>query len=67
MICAFGPVTPDGYGICYNPQKQQIIFTITSFKKSLATDSAKFSTLLCEALQEMKDVINTTQSLTTKL
>lgn len=65
MICAFGAVTPGGYGICYNPQKQQIIFTITSFKNSLATDSAKFSTLLCEALQEMKDVIATTQSITT--
>lgn len=65
MFCAFGAVTPDGYGICYNPQNERIIFTVTSFTKCPKTDSAKFSTLLCEALQEMKNVIKTTQSLTT--
>ena len=55
-------MTPDGYGICYNPQKQQIVLTIISFK-NLLHQTAKFSALLCEALQDMKDVINTIQSL----
>ena len=32
-------------------------FTITSFKKSFTTNTAKFSTLFCEALQDMKDVM----------
>ena len=65
MVCAYGPTAPDGYGICYNPQQQQIMFTITSSKKCHTTDSEKFGTLLFEALQEMNDVINTHRSLTT--
>ena len=68
MFCAFGAVTPDGYGICYNPQKEKIIFSITSFKQCPTTDSAKLGTLLFEALQEMESVIKVMQSLTaTKL
>ena len=65
VLCAFGAATPDGYGICYNPQKEQIICTITSFKKCLTTDSQRFGTLLCKALPEMKTVLNAAQSLTT--
>ena len=65
VFCAFGAVTPDGYGIFYNPQKEKIIFSITSFKQCPTTDSGKLGTLLCEALQEMQNVIKVTQSLTT--
>ena len=66
VLLGFGAVTPDGYGICYNPQKQQIMFAITSFKKCPTTDTTEFGAMLFEALKEMKNVI-ISQHVATKL
>lgn len=56
LLCGFGPVVPDGYGICYNPQKEHMLFTVSSFKKCHKTDSTKFAIRLFEAMRQMKNV-----------
>lgn len=31
IIAGYGPLSPEGYGCCYNPRPNQIDFMITSF------------------------------------
>ncbi|XP_065916864.1 carnitine O-acetyltransferase-like isoform X2 [Dysidea avara] len=57
LLCAFGAVVPDGYGVCYNPQNNRILFTVSTFRKCPETDTAQFGVKLMESLQTMKDVI----------
>jgi len=33
-VLFFGPVCPDGYGFCYNPQETKILFGISSYKSN---------------------------------
>jgi carnitine O-acetyltransferase len=40
-VLVFGPVVPDGYGLCYNPQESQIIFGVSAFNNNPETDSIK--------------------------
>ncbi|MBN3302747.1 CLAT acetyltransferase, partial [Amia calva] len=56
MFCCYGPVVPNGYGACYNPQSDHIIFCISSFKDSKETCSDKFVKVLEESLVEMRDL-----------
>ncbi|KAH9507364.1 hypothetical protein Btru_057910 [Bulinus truncatus] len=53
----FGPVVPDGYGVCYNPQDDQLIFSISSFNNSPVTNSETFSQSLTESLVDMKSLL----------
>ena len=66
MLPSFGPVVPDGYGICYNPQKIRMLFAISSFKKCHETSTTKFATNLFEAMKQMKIILES-QSSTAKL
>lgn len=56
MFCCYGPVVSNGYGACYNPQPDRIIFCVSSFWESTATSSAVFVKVLNEALLEIRDV-----------
>jgi len=56
LLCAFGPVVPEGYGVCYNPQKEQMLFTVSSYKKCHETDATKFAIRLLEAMRQMKNI-----------
>jgi hypothetical protein len=38
----YGPVVPDGYGVCYNPHPHNILVCITSFKRHSETRSDYF-------------------------
>ncbi|PAV79843.1 hypothetical protein WR25_01959 [Diploscapter pachys] len=49
----FGPSHPDCYGICYNPQEEQLHFTISTFKHNFSTSGRKFSKELEKALNDM--------------
>uniref|UniRef100_A0A667X5K1 Choline O-acetyltransferase n=1 Tax=Myripristis murdjan TaxID=586833 RepID=A0A667X5K1_9TELE len=51
MFCCYGPVVPNGYGACYNPQADHIIFCVSSFRESTETSSAVFVKALEEALK----------------
>ncbi|XP_073952790.1 choline acetyltransferase isoform X1 [Choristoneura fumiferana] len=50
----YGAVIPDGYGCCYNPKKDSIIFCISSFVSSSVTNTEAFRQSLEEALDSMK-------------
>ena len=57
LLCAFGAVVPDGYGVCYNPQNNRILYTVSTSRKCIETDTAQFGLKLMESLWAMKDVI----------
>lgn len=57
MVLNFGPVVPDGYGICYNPQENQILLSITSYNNSPQTDSEKFIASLNQSFRDMQRVL----------
>jgi carnitine O-acetyltransferase len=57
IFLCFGAVVPDGYGICYNPQENRFIISISSFHECSETDSMLFAKKLRESLMEMKEVL----------
>lgn len=59
MFCCYGPVVPNGYGACYNPQSDHIVFCVSSFCDSPDTSSDMFVNALIECLGEMQDLCNT--------
>ncbi len=59
-VC-YGPVVPDGYGSCYNPMKDNIVFAISAFKSCSKTDAWKFRDNLKEALDETKMMLENCQ------
>ncbi|XP_068183862.1 choline O-acetyltransferase [Antennarius striatus] len=58
MFCCYGPVLPNGYGACYNPQSDHIIFSVSSFHESPQTCSAEFVKCLVQGLLDMRDLCN---------
>uniref|UniRef100_A0A3P8ZZT5 Choline O-acetyltransferase n=1 Tax=Esox lucius TaxID=8010 RepID=A0A3P8ZZT5_ESOLU len=56
MFCCYGPVVPNGYGCCYNPQSEHLLFSVTSFHGSTETSSAVFIRALDEGLLEMREL-----------
>ncbi|XP_051507627.1 choline O-acetyltransferase isoform X1 [Myxocyprinus asiaticus] len=54
MFCCYGPVVPNGYGICYNPQTDHILFCVSSFHDSAETSSYLFVKALEGCLKEMQ-------------
>lgn len=58
MFCCYGPVLPNGYGTCYNPQSDYIIFSVSSFRESPQTCSAEFIKSLVQGLLDMRDLCN---------
>ncbi|XP_051769607.1 choline O-acetyltransferase-like isoform X2 [Ctenopharyngodon idella] len=53
MFCCYGPVVPNGYGVCYNPQPDRMLFCVSSFRESKETCSGLFVRALDEGLQDM--------------
>ncbi len=51
----YGPLTENGYGVCYNPIKNSIVFGISAFKNP-ETDANKFKLALQETLLEMEKI-----------
>lgn len=51
-LLGFGPVVPDGYGVCYNPQSNSINFSISSWRTSPETDSERFAYSLGSSLND---------------
>uniref|UniRef100_A0AAR2KPS9 Choline O-acetyltransferase n=1 Tax=Pygocentrus nattereri TaxID=42514 RepID=A0AAR2KPS9_PYGNA len=58
MFCCYGPVVPNGYGACYNPQAEHILFCVSSFRECTATSSLVLVKALEQALMDMKDLCN---------
>ncbi|NXQ58260.1 CLAT acetyltransferase, partial [Anthoscopus minutus] len=66
MFCCYGPVVPDGYGACYNPQPEHILFCISSFKECNETSSDTFAKAVEESLLAMRELCNKCSSTTAK-
>uniref|UniRef100_A0AAY3ZTY8 Choline O-acetyltransferase n=1 Tax=Denticeps clupeoides TaxID=299321 RepID=A0AAY3ZTY8_9TELE len=64
MFCCYGPVVPNGYGACYNPQPSHILFSVSSFRESTETSSAAFVKALEAALLDMRDVCDSGKAAT---
>uniref|UniRef100_A0A3Q3IQY4 Choline O-acetyltransferase n=1 Tax=Monopterus albus TaxID=43700 RepID=A0A3Q3IQY4_MONAL len=58
MFCCYGPVVPNGYGACYNPQSDHIIFSVSSFHESPETCSDEFVKCLVQGLLDMRELFN---------
>lgn len=56
-VLVFGPVVPNGYGLCYNPQESQIIFGVSAFNCSPETDSNKMANSVKQSLIDMKNLM----------
>ncbi|KAM4852547.1 choline O-acetyltransferase [Thomomys bottae] len=66
MFCCYGPVVPNGYGACYNPQPETILFCISSFHSCKETSSMKFAEAMGASLIDMKDLCSTEQLVESK-
>lgn len=53
----YGPVVPDGYGCCYNIQKDKFMFLISAFHSDGRTNSMSFARTLEQALRDMADML----------
>ncbi|NXK76211.1 CACP acetyltransferase, partial [Amazona guildingii] len=53
-VMCFGPVVPDGYGICYNPMDEHINFAISAFNSCADTNAARMAHYLEKALLDMR-------------
>lgn len=56
-VMIYGPLVPDGYGCCYNPQPRSITFGLSSFNSCTDTSAAQFSDALKESLTQMHDCL----------
>uniref|UniRef100_A0A3Q3W1U5 Choline/carnitine acyltransferase domain-containing protein n=1 Tax=Mola mola TaxID=94237 RepID=A0A3Q3W1U5_MOLML len=53
-VMCFGPMVPDGYGVCYNPMDEHINVAITAFNSCEETNAAKFAQAVEDALLDMR-------------
>uniref|UniRef100_A0A2P2HYR7 Carnitine O-acetyltransferase-like n=1 Tax=Hirondellea gigas TaxID=1518452 RepID=A0A2P2HYR7_9CRUS len=56
----YGPLVPDGYGCCYNPRSDSIVFGTSALNSSPETSSATFRDALETSLRDMRDMLLTT-------
>ncbi|XP_077438276.1 choline O-acetyltransferase [Vanacampus margaritifer] len=56
MFCCYGPVVPNGYGVCYNPQSDHFVFCVSSFRESQHTCSSQLVKSLERGLLDMRDL-----------
>ena len=50
----YGPVVPDGYGVCYNPHQEYMVFVITAFNSEVKTVAKHFADVLVENFNNMQ-------------
>lgn len=59
-VMCFGPVVPDGYGVCYNPMDEHINFAISAFNSCAETNAARMAHYLEKALLDMRILLQST-------
>ncbi|XP_068561765.1 carnitine O-acetyltransferase isoform X2 [Cebidichthys violaceus] len=59
-VMCFGPVVPDGYGVCYNPMSDHINFAVSSFNTCKDTSAAHLSQAVEGALLDMRTLLEQT-------
>ncbi|XP_075434747.1 carnitine O-acetyltransferase isoform X2 [Ascaphus truei] len=56
-VMCFGPVVPDGYGVCYNPMESHINFSVSAFNSCAETNAARLAHYLERALCDVQQLI----------
>lgn len=56
----FGPVVPNGYGVCYNPMNDHINFAISAFNACEETNAAHLAQAVQHALLDMGTLLEQT-------
>ena len=59
-VMCFGPVSPSGYGVCYNPMDDHINFAVSSFNSCSETNAAHLARAVEAALQDMRKLLEQT-------
>ncbi|XP_061624734.1 carnitine O-acetyltransferase-like isoform X2 [Phyllopteryx taeniolatus] len=59
-VMSFGPMVPDGYGVCYNPMDEHINIAITAFNSCEETNAAKYANTVNDALLDMRALLEDT-------
>ncbi|XP_061657615.1 carnitine O-acetyltransferase isoform X1 [Syngnathoides biaculeatus] len=59
LMC-FGPVVPNGYGVCYNPMDDHINFAVSSFNGCKETNAAGLAQAVESALLDMRTLLEQT-------
>ena len=49
----FGPTAEEGYGVCYNPKDDKIVFGVSSFTTYPETNSLCLGAVIMESLMDM--------------
>ncbi|KAI3361998.1 hypothetical protein L3Q82_012203, partial [Scortum barcoo] len=58
-VMCFGPVVPNGYGVCYNPMNDHINFAVSSFNTCEETNAAHLAQAVEHALLGHEDTAGT--------
>ncbi|KAM9822478.1 carnitine O-acetyltransferase-like isoform 2-T2 [Syngnathus typhle] len=59
-VMCFGPMVPDGYGVCYNPMAEHINVAITAFNSCEETNAAKYAQTVNDSLLDMRALLEDT-------
>uniref|UniRef100_A0AAY4EVI7 Choline/carnitine acyltransferase domain-containing protein n=1 Tax=Denticeps clupeoides TaxID=299321 RepID=A0AAY4EVI7_9TELE len=59
-VMCFGPMVPDGYGVCYNPMDNHINFAVSAFNSCEDTNATKFTRFVDYALLDIKTLLEQT-------
>uniref|UniRef100_A0A6Q2X426 Carnitine O-acetyltransferase n=1 Tax=Esox lucius TaxID=8010 RepID=A0A6Q2X426_ESOLU len=59
-VMCFGPMVPDGYGVCYNPMADHINIAITALNSCEETHAANFGRAVKKALRDMRSLLGET-------
>ena len=62
LIMAFGPAVNDGYGICYNPKSDHILFSVSSWKSLPEYNVKTFHKKFFKTLTDMKEILQSGSS-----
>ncbi|KAG7324631.1 hypothetical protein KOW79_012647 [Hemibagrus wyckioides] len=56
-VMCFGPLVPDGYAVCYNPQPDHLHFSITAFNCCEETNAEKLAVTIQSALHDLHQLL----------
>eukprot|EP00064_Thunnus_orientalis_P008448 superscaffoldBa00001002_g8471 len=59
-VMCFGPLVPDGYAICYNPQADHVHFSITAFNCCEETHAETLALTLKDTLCQLQELLQPT-------
>ncbi|KAI6661345.1 Carnitine O-acetyltransferase [Oopsacas minuta] len=57
LTLCFGPVVPDGYGVCYNPRENEFRICVSTFRSCPTTSTAGMIKCIEESLMQMQHTL----------